>query len=487
MRLPGTDSAKYPVVLVTFAPPGKRAVTNSSIPKFTLSPDRLNDRVAFGDEVFGVLPSIHYVRSVRVKKLSGAASQVTLSLFDPDFDNILTRLAAFYAEGFNFGRVYLRYGWMSGTETGLPMLSGNGEYVITEIDTNFTPDGCELEISGVDSGMYNVATQQVRGVAVMCDDLPGDEVVRRILETDYTGDSLYKPPKVVTEVPMAPLQLHGTTKHLIIQNTTPWAYCQQLASGLDADGNAASTPKLIPADPALVGRSAELVPEIDETGTTIVRVSVASPPATKKPVRSYVYGRGIDGNVVSFKISDNGVFSAMLGLRGPMQAVLPDGTSQSYEPPKSEDYGVTRYGPNSYARVVAAGDLKTLEARRNSVWAEATKIVVQGDMTVIGDTDLRILDLVQVTLFGGGTLANLGGYIDSADTRRGDAVRAIPGVSTVYTITEIEHTVEGGSFLTNLKIIKHVAPAEAKKFMEDPASNDALYIPHTIRRGRELL
>jgi hypothetical protein len=59
MRLPGTDSAKYPVVLVTFAPPGKRAVTNSSIPKFTLSPDRLNDRVAFGDEVFGVLPSIH--------------------------------------------------------------------------------------------------------------------------------------------------------------------------------------------------------------------------------------------------------------------------------------------------------------------------------------------------------------------------------------------------------------------------------------------
>jgi hypothetical protein len=424
---------------------------------------------------------------VRVKKLSGAASQVTLSLFDPDFDNILTRLAAFYAEGFNFGRVYLRYGWMSGTETGLPMLSGNGEYVITEIDTNFTPDGCELEISGVDSGMYNVATQQVRGVAVMCDDLPGDEVVRRILETDYTGDSLYKPPKVVTEVPMAPLQLHGTTKHLIIQNTTPWAYCQQLASGLDADGNAASTPKLIPADPALVGRSAELVPEIDETGTTIVRVSVASPPATKKPVRSYVYGRGIDGNVVSFKISDNGVFSAMLGLRGPMQAVLPDGTAQSYEPPKSEDYGVTRYGPNSYARVVAAGDLKTLEARRNSVWAEATKIVVQGDMTVIGDTDLRILDLVQVTLFGGGTLANLGGYIDSADTRRGDAVRAIPGVSTVYTITEIEHTVEGGSFLTNLKIIKHVAPAEAKKFMEDPASNDALYIPHTIRRGRELL
>lgn len=487
MRLPGTDSAKYPIVLLTFAPPGKRAVTNSSIPKFTLSPNRISDRIAFGDEVFGVVPSIHYVRSVRVKKMAGAASHVSLSLFDPDFDNILTRLAAFYAEGFNFGRIYLRYGWMSGTETGLPMLSANAEYVVTEIDTNFTPDGCELEISGVDSGMYDVATQQVRGVSVLCDDLPGDEVVRRILETDYTGDALYKPPKVITEVPMAPLQLHGTTKHLIIQNTTPWAYCQQLASGLDADGKAASTPKLVPADPALIGRSAELVPESDEAGQTIIRVSVASPPATKKPVRSYVYGRGADGNVVSFKMSDNGVFSSMMGLRGPMQAVLPDGTAQSFEPPQQADYGITRYGPNPYARVVAAGDLKTLEARRKSVWAEASKIAVQGDMTVVGDTDIRILDLVQVTLFAGGTLANLGGYIDSSDHRRGDAVRIVPGVSTVYSVTEIEHTIDGGSFLTNLKLHKYIAPESVKKFKEDPDANDSLYDAHTLRRGREIL
>lgn len=502
---PTRDSFKMPLVQVAFG----RATSEAGRDELTASIfNRVRVPLVQSPDVF-LVPASEAVLSFNYGLTEDSAWTAEITLFDPTFTGILSRIAAARGDALST-HVYFRFGWFVDGSTALMSPTRRG--AVLSYEPEFAADGCTTVLSL--AAPETVLRMSNKVHMHFAPGTPLHSIVRALVEETGEEDSKLSDssqplpardgadaiaaltnnprrlPRVRVDTELQPFFNNGQP---ITCNEPVFSYIKSVLAK-----------NAVPSNPSL---AKERVRFYESEGEPGVYVLTTAPPGG--PIeRDYVVGRSMSAQVIDFRVSDSSILSSMLGGAGYSTSPMADKAAgvplATKGDPQRAGTQQDTYTTESvkHVREGHAITLETLAQQRQAAWNLMAYGTVRADMELVGDPTIKLNDYVNVTVMQGGSHSVSGQYKDSVYGERTltlyedgpennqEVVRLrklkdpspITFLSGQYLVTGYTHKIEpGSSFTTSLVLVK-VAQSDAMASQSQekmPASSGkALWTAH---------
>lgn len=457
---------------------------------------------------FKVFPMHDHLESFRYDYLmwSGTPS-FTIQMFDPEFD----RLLGYFTAARNSARkysLYVRFGWGVDGTSG-EKFSPTYETTVVGIQSVVVPGGMRITVQAIPEQSLPVRTARLKTAVSIPAGLPPEQIAKYLIELNYvkfvgvtSADRLRTLDGVQESLDAEDIARNATT----VKTTTP---------RLEIDPDATCEPIQNNGQPALIlpaGMTAygfirdvlipRAVPKDSNRSTEAVYCYEASPGVFRwslyngKDVRKrrYDVGRGASHQVISFQPRESAWLANVLGGDGVVAGV--DGSkskaSQSVEnrqgPLAGPDNSQRELSGNAidsnsrFYRHSADRTFETLVQKQRARWNQMKNVVIQAEMTIVGDPGIEILETVDVRVIAGGTTNTVGRYSEADGEQERGAPSVVPYMSGGYSVLGYGHQIDMTGYQTSLLLVfQQEKSDDAAQTDEDNLPNSQIEVaPETV-------
>jgi len=452
MKSVSSDSYKAPLVRLSF---DSADALRGQAPGTVQSPNVVQT-VTDGEAQSGAvqIPMHEYIERFSYTFGEDEAFMAEFTLFDPDVDNLLA-LTLFARANGDKAMVYFDFGWI--VDGGRPFMSDVRAGGVIGATLELLQHGARLvvKVSATDTFAKTLERADASWPATT----PGHEIVRTAIENYHPSPTALNakvpPPRVLTPVRCKPL---NTDNAVIMANTAPIVFVRSVI-----------LPQLVADEPGYDGVKFTLIDSDTEPGTMIL-----APEGWRRvraePKRIYNVGRGQDAQVISFSVSDSPEIVNSLGGSGRVESIdarskqVHEHNGQLITKDPTQRFESTTDGGERYYRFNFAREFASAAQQRQAAWGRAKALAASATMQIVGDPSIVVNDLLGVRAYQGGSTTSAGRALAT------DTPRLITYVSGNYNVLGYVHTIENGTFTTELTLKRGV------QFDQEPsadASNDA--------------
>jgi hypothetical protein len=351
-----------------------------------------------------------------MKNTTSGGNTLTLTILDPSWDFLSTRLAQSYTMIEQEFRI--TYGWRNTQQAGqgeTPLLqSREATFFVNDIEMELVPfRGAVVTIHGVDK-ISSLMSAQVSRAFLPTDTI--SSVIRQII----TDAGVYP---VVSEIPIPVGDMCR------MENITPQAYIEELlrvARSASGASNYIMSSRPLP------------------TGNVAVYVQPAFPTKPNNAIATYVFGRDRTGEMLSFTPRMNGKLLTLFGGGRCTSVIVEERTKRLVRLTTTQAEDVVTQPMRSIATPAQASlvvespyDPATALAQAAAYRQTADAMQYSGAATVIGNTSLVPTEYINIVVLKGGT---------SYDTARSLSVNDLQlFASGPWQMWEVTHQIDSSS------------------------------------------